>query len=95
MLKENNIALKYGDRKIEFQIAEKNIIDTLHANQIEPLKEPSNRLEQLLEKPINSPSLEQLIREKKAQKISIIVNDVTRPTPYQVLLPPLLKKLEV
>ncbi|NLL62502.1 MAG: nickel-dependent lactate racemase [Candidatus Atribacteria bacterium] len=88
------MALKYGDRKIEFQIAEKNIIDTLHANQIEPLKEPSNRLEQLLEKPINSPSLEQLIREKKAQKISIIVNDVTRPTPYQVLLPPLLKKLE-
>jgi nickel-dependent lactate racemase len=95
MTKENNITLKYGDTEIEFNIDENNIISTLLTNRIEPLKEPSNRLEQLLEKPINSPSLEQLIQKKKAQKILIIVNDVTRPTPYEVLLPPLLKKLEV
>lgn len=91
MTKENSIALKYGDRKIEFYLDEKNIIKILHANQVEPLKNSISKLEQLLEKPINSPSLEKLIHKKKAQRILIIVNDITRPTPYHILLPHYLK----
>ena len=39
-------------------------------------------------------ALEQLIKDKRAKKLLIIVNDVTRPTPYNVILPPLLKKIE-
>jgi nickel-dependent lactate racemase len=35
-----------------------------------------------------------LIKNKKTQNILIIVNDITRPTPYHILLPPLLHKLK-
>ncbi|HOF03393.1 MAG TPA: nickel-dependent lactate racemase [Atribacterota bacterium] len=94
MLRENNIELKYGDKIIEFHLEEKNIINILSAQKIESLSDPSVRLEQLLEEPIKSPALAQLIRDKKAKTILIIVNDITRPTPYHILLPPLLKKLE-
>ena len=33
------------------------------------------------------------MNQKKAKKILIIVNDITRPTPYEVILPPLLDEL--
>lgn len=93
-MKTINIELKYGDTRINFYLENKNIINILTANQEIPLKEPSIKLENLLENPINSPPLTQLIKDKKAKKILIIVNDITRPTPYNILLPPLLKKLE-
>lgn len=86
--------LKYGDTSISFYLNRENIINTLSANVIESLSNPSARLEQLLGKPIKSPALAQLIRDKKTKTILIIVNDITRPTPYHILLPPLLEKLE-
>ena len=93
-MKRSNIQLKYGNKKVELNLEDKNIIGVLSGNQSKPLKNPIAKVENLLDKPIHSPSLEQLIKEKRAQTILIIVNDVTRPTPYHVLLPPLLNKLE-
>ena len=55
---------------------------------------PENRLKNLLRKPINSLSLGDLIIQKKAKEILIIVNDTTRPTPYEVILPPPLDELK-
>jgi len=37
--------------------------------------------------------LRDLIIQKETKKILIIVNDITRPTPYEVILPPLLDEL--
>ncbi len=94
-MKNSNIkcSLKYGDRKIELKLEEKNIIAILSNDKTKILKDPLVYLEKLLEKPINSLSLKNLIVRKKARKILIIVNDITRPTPFHVLLPPLLIKL--
>ncbi len=86
--------LKYGNKRIKFYLDDKNVINILAANEKELLKEPLKKLDILLSKPINSLPLKQLIKEKKAQNILIIVNDVTRPTPYNILLPPLLKSLK-
>jgi len=93
-METNNIELKYGDRKVVLQLEDKNIMGILSATKTEALKNPSEKLEELLDKPINCLPLEQLIQEKRAHKILIIVNDVTRPTPYHILLPPLLTKLK-
>ncbi|MBE3036928.1 MAG: nickel-dependent lactate racemase, partial [Candidatus Atribacteria bacterium] len=54
---------------------------------------PENRLKNLLKNPIAYASRKELIFQKKASKILIIVNDITRPTPYEVILPPLLDEL--
>lgn len=86
--------LKYGDKIIEFQLEEKNLLGILTGNKMERLKDPLTKIEKLLDNPIESSSLEQLIKAKNAQNILIIVNDITRPTPYHILLPPLLQKIE-
>ena len=86
--------LKYGKEEIHLPIQDKNIIKILNSNKQEILLYPENKLKELLKNPINSPSLKDLVNRKKAQKILIMVNDITRPTPYEVILPPLLDELD-
>ena len=86
--------LKYGKEEIRLPIEDKNIIKILNLEKQEVLLNPENRLKELLKNPINSPSLRELIFQKKASKILIIVNDITRPTPYEIILPPLLNELQ-
>ena len=82
--------LKYGKEEIRLPIEDKNIIKILNLEKQKILLNSENRLKSLLKNPINSPSLKNLIIQKKAKKILIIVNDITRPTPYKIILPPLL-----
>jgi len=85
--------LKYGKEEIQLPIQDENIIKILNLKKQKALLNPENRLKSLLKNPINSLSLRDLIIQKKAKKILIIVNDITRPTPYEVILPPLLDEL--
>jgi len=86
--------LKYGKEEIRLPIENKNIIKILNLEKQEVLLNPENKLKELLKNPINSPSLRDLIIQKKAKRVLIIVNDITRPTPYEVILPPLLDELK-
>lgn len=85
--------LKYGKKEIRLPIEDKNIIKILNLEKQEVLLNPENKLRELLKNPIGGPSLKDLIIQKKASKILIIVNDITRPTPYEIILPPLLDEL--
>jgi len=85
--------LKYGKEEIRLPIQNKNIIKILNLKKQKALLNPENKLRGLLKNPIGCPSLKELIFQKKASKILIIVNDITRPTPYEVILPPLLDEL--
>lgn len=86
--------LKYGKEEIQLPIQDKHIIQILNPKKQKALLYPENKLKNLLKNPINSPSLKDLVNQKKAQKILIVVNDITRPTPYEVILPPLLNELD-
>ena len=85
--------LKYGKKEVQLPIQNKNIIKILNLKKQEVLLNPENKLRELLKNPIGCPSLRELIFQKKASKILIIVNDITRPTPYEIILPPLLDEL--
>lgn len=85
--------LKYGKKEVQLPIQDKNIIKILNLEKQEVLLNPENKLRELLKNPIGCPSLRELIFQKKASKILIIVNDITRPTPYEVILLPLLDEL--
>ena len=85
--------LKYGKEEIRLPIDDKNVIKILNLKKHKVILYPENRLKNLLKNPMGCPSLEELIFQKKAQKILIIVNDITRPTPYEVILPSLLDEL--
>ncbi|MDD5014115.1 MAG: nickel-dependent lactate racemase [Atribacterota bacterium] len=85
--------LKYGKEEVCLPIEDKNIIKILNLKKHKVILYPENRLKNLLKNPMGCPSLRELIFQKKASKILIIVNDITRPTPYEVILPPLLDEL--
>ena len=85
--------LKYGKEEIQLLIQDKNIIKILNSKKQNVLLHLEDRLKSLLKNPINSPSLKDLVNQKKAKKILIVVNDITRPTPYEVILPSLLDEL--
>jgi len=85
--------LKYGKDEVRLPIEDKNIIKILNLEKQEVLLNPENKLRELLKNPIGCSSLRELIFQKKASKILIIVNDITRPTPYEIILPPLLDEL--
>jgi nickel-dependent lactate racemase len=86
--------LKYGKEEVQLPLSDKNILQVLNLKEQEVLSNPEEKLKYLLKNPIGSPSLKELIFQKKAQKILIIVNDITRPTPYKIILPQLLNELD-
>ncbi|HER24597.1 MAG TPA: nickel-dependent lactate racemase [Candidatus Atribacteria bacterium] len=85
--------LQYGKEEIQLPIQDKHVIQILNPKKQKVLLYPENRLKELFKNPINSSSLKDLVNQKKARKVLIIVNDITRPTPYEVILPPLLDEL--
>ncbi len=66
--------LKYGKEEVQLPIQDKNIIKILNPEKQEVLLNPENKLKELLKNPIGCSSLRELIFQKKASKILIIVN---------------------
>ena len=87
-------SLDYGKRQIVIEIPAEQLIAELHANAFELSSNPAALIEEALANPIGSAKLSSIINIKKPKNAVIVVNDITRPTPYQYLLPPLLKELE-
>jgi nickel-dependent lactate racemase len=85
--------LKYGRKKLEFENDSSRVIDILKASEKEALKDPLASVKIALEKPIGTEPLAELLADKKTNNLVIIVNDVTRYTPYNYMLPPLLKTI--
>lgn len=86
--------VKYGNKKLNFDISEDRVLKIIKAAEKKGIKDPLKEVETSLEKPIGSDSLFNLLQEKKPEDVVIVVNDVTRFTPYNYILPPILKTLE-
>jgi len=59
---------------------------------VEPLSDPENELKKVLENPIGSKRLSEII--SRNMKVAILVDDYTRPTPAYKILPKILEELE-
>ncbi|MFW6266531.1 MAG: nickel-dependent lactate racemase [Halanaerobiales bacterium] len=81
---------KYGKKSIELNINENKVIKTLLAKEKAGIKDAESVVRECLVDPVKSPPLEELLQDKSPENIVIIVNDISRPTPYNILLPPLL-----
>lgn len=89
-----NIPLKYGRSVVDVNIRDENIIQVLEPHEVAGLADPLSAVEESLREPMGTPSLAEMIRCRHPGRVVIIVNDVSRPTPYEYMLPPLLKILE-
>ena len=86
--------LKYGKQKLNLNTEQLSEFQVLRPNEQSGLAEPKQAVNASLEAPIGTSALTELIEEKELAEIVIIVNDVSRPTPYDQLLPPMLEKFE-
>lgn len=88
------INLPYGNRELTLELPEEQLLQIVQPPPPAPSQGSIKILEEAFKHPIASNTLKQIVEEKKARRVVIVVNDITRRTPYRLILPPLLKELE-
>jgi len=83
--------LKYGNGSLPLDLDEKRVIDVVLPGEKKPIADPQTSVSRVLEHPVGTPPLLEMLKKAKPQKLVIIVNDITRPTPYALIMPPLLQ----
>lgn len=86
------ITLDYGRTGLEVELPADRVVGPLALKAVRSLENPRKVLDDLLTKPIGTPALACLAEGKKSA--CILVCDITRPVPNELLLPPLLSTLE-
>ncbi len=87
-----NIGLAYGKKGLEWNIPDGYHVDVIEPQWVEGLKDQAGAITDALRSPIESKPLKDLV--SRDSKIGIIFSDVTRATPYHIILPALLKELD-
>ena len=86
-------SIPWCKEKREFQLPEESLIWTATPTHIDGVKDERAAIEQAIRNPIGSPTLPELIGDPKGKKIAIVVDDNTRVTPVDRVLPILVDEL--
>lgn len=81
----------YGNGVQNLEIPDKNLLQVLHANEVEYDLTGEDEVRRALGAPIGSARLKDLV--KPGQKIAIITSDISRPMPTHIAMPALLDEL--
>jgi len=82
--------IPYGTTQLTFDIPANEQADWIEPSFTPPSPNPLNEVKMALDNPLGK----QIPKKKKGAKVAIAVNDKTRPVPNNLLIPPLLEKLE-
>ena len=87
------ILLPYDKKNVPVEIPDQNFIGSLvsRVEEYKPGKSQEQLVESSLDRPVGSPTLEELVRGKK--NIVIISSDHTRPVPSKIITPILLRRI--
>ena len=86
------VHLEYGRTGLDVELPDRNVVGCLQYRPADPLADPDAAVRQVLAQPTGSPPLASLARGRR--NACVVISDVTRPVPNQVLLPPILETLE-
>ncbi|SFG27244.1 Nickel-dependent lactate racemase [Desulfotomaculum arcticum] len=84
--------MAYGQGYKSLGLPEQNVAAVINPK-FPRAADPGALVEAALHNPIASPALDQLIKVKRPGRVAVIVNDHTRPTPHDYMLPILLREL--
>ncbi len=87
------VNLAYGKRGLQLELPDKYNIDVIEPKWTESIGNQEAAVTEALLNPIYSLSLKDII--KPTDKIAIIFSDITRATPYHIILPALLEQLKI
>ncbi|MEJ6950271.1 nickel-dependent lactate racemase family protein [Natronospora cellulosivora (SeqCode)] len=87
------IKLEYGDKHLEFDFPFKyKLLETGSTGR--EIIDWEEKIRESFSNPIESPTLSEIVEKDKIQKVLILVNDITRPLNYDIVLQPMLDELE-
>jgi lactate racemase len=86
------VKLEYGTTGLEVELPDARITRTLAYKDAPPLADPAESLASCLANPVSSAPLAELARGRRSA--CILICDITRPVPNQLILTPLLATLE-
>ena len=86
-----NVKLAYGKTGYQIELSDNYNIDIIEPHWVESFKDQKLAITNALLNPYNSRPLKDLVNP--GDKIAIIFSDITRATPYNTILPPLLNEL--
>lgn len=87
------VQLKYGRSCVPLDIGVLVNPQVLTGREAKPLADLRSEVLSRLRHPTGTDSLLHEVKRRRARTVVIIVNDITRPTPYTDILPPLLSEL--
>jgi len=85
------IKLDYGTEGLYIDLPDCLNVDIVEPKHAQGLAAPAAAIEDALRRPVDSKPLRDLVRP--SDKVGIVINDITRPTPYRIILPILLRQL--
>lgn len=85
------VQLAYGRQGLEVEVPDEHLAGTLTYQPVAPLTSPLEAVEQVLDHPIGSPPIRALAHGRRSA--CIVVCDITRPVPNELILRPLLRRL--
>lgn len=86
------VKLEYGKKGLHVEIPERPLVRQLAYKNATPLADPVAAFREVLERPTGTPSLAELARGRT--DACIVICDITRPVPNELMLRPMLQILE-
>jgi len=87
------IKLAYGKKGLSLCLPDDLDVEVIEPGYVEGLPDQAKAVQDALRQPIESKPLKQLV--KSSDRVGIVFNDITRPTPYKIILPVLLEELNL
>ncbi|PKM75963.1 MAG: transcriptional regulator [Firmicutes bacterium HGW-Firmicutes-15] len=89
------IKLAYGEKYLQIDLAECNNARIIQSPKPALSLQGAELITNAMQNPIGTETLREIIEKKSARNAVVVVNDITRPTPYNLILPPLLEEMEM
>jgi len=86
------VRLEYGREGLEVELPDERVVRSLAYKDAEPLADPVAAVQRVLAEPIASPPVAELAQGKKTA--CVVICDITRPVPNELILTPLLETIE-
>jgi nickel-dependent lactate racemase len=86
------VRMEYGRTGLEVELPDDRVVRKLAYKDAPPLADPAAEVRRLLAEPTGTPALAKLARGKR--NACVVICDITRPVPNELMLTPLLETLE-
>ena len=78
--------LPYGhNQSVEFDVPDRNVVFFVERKKLPAVRDVGQSVSEALKKPIGIPAFDRMA--KKGDKVVVIVDDLTRPTPQKEICP--------